>query len=204
MIDIGLKSDESFFTNEPEGHEEGKEADQNQGNQEAAPVDYGLGMEEKAYREFVFHLQQNANMGFDVAHALKAQLTARRRALEFYGKIMAFFFICAAASTYYCAKNIILYKQNENKKLNLDLFSYLMPFVSFLIDACCKKAYCLTARSFYAGLRVLLTFYYLSIYVVSLSKTSDSAIYWLANTNLFGFPALITLYWQLLIRGKLS
>ena len=49
----------------------------------------------------------------------------------------------------------------------------------------------------------MLTFYFLCIYVISLSKTPESAFYWMSTVNFLAFPVVITLYWALLIYGKL-
>lgn len=131
------------------------------------------------------------------------QLTSRTRALDFYGKIMAFYFVCSVIAVYTGAKNMIFHGR-ENQKLQMNLFSYLLPFVSFMIDASAKRVYCVTSKSIYSALKVIFTFYYLCMYVVSLNRTSSSQLYWIANGNLIAFPVLISLYWWLLIQRKLS
>ena len=142
-------------------------------------------------------------MGYDVAHSLKMQLEARTRALDFYGKVMSFFFLASIMAIYNSIKNFGNSK-DAKYRIELDLLSYLLPFVSFVIDASVKRAYSLSAKSVFICLKIFLIFYYLGIYVITLQKTPETKFFWIANVNLFVFPILITIYWFLLISGRLS
>lgn len=64
----------------------------------------------------------------------------RARALEFYGKVLCFFIIATTMTVYTAVKNFYL-SANVNHMVELDLFTYILPFVSFIIDASVKKAY---------------------------------------------------------------
>lgn len=88
--------------------------------------------------------------------------------------------------------------------VELDLFTYILPFVSFIIDASVKKAYHIQAKHVYLGFKIIFIFYYLAVYVCALQQTSDSLFYWLVNTNLLLFPTVMSAYWLLLVQGKLS
>ena len=87
-------------------------------------------------------------MGFDVAHTLKMQLSARTRALDFYGKVMAFFFVCSLYSMY-SGVNSIIKAKDKDTKLGMHILPYLLPFVSFMIDASVKRVYSVQAKSIY-------------------------------------------------------
>jgi len=116
---------------------------------------------------------------------------------------MFFFFLASSMSFYVAAKNFY-YSSDEEYRIELDLFTYLLPFVSFIIDASVKRAYCLHAKSVFIGLKIVLIFYYLCVYVIALQRTPENQFYWIANTNLIAFPTLIIAYWYGLIHGKLS
>jgi hypothetical protein len=204
LINIGLKSDQNFLTqlqqigdaqNEPNSDEEVK--------QELLPINHGLGIDEPAYLEFMNNLQSNASMGLDVAHALKMQLRNRQRALDFYGKVMAFYFLCALVAFYYGVKGMVD-SSKKNQRVSMNLFAYLLPFVSFMIDASAKRVYQVSAKPVYQAIKVIITFYYLCLYVVALNRTSKSPFYWLCYGNTLGYPLLITGYWWLLIHRYLS
>ena len=162
-----------------------------------------MGLDEKAYLEFVYNLQQNASLGFDVASILKRQLEQRTKACEFYGKVITFFILTSVMTLILGFKSFI-FAHNPNQTIQMNLFSYMLPFVSFMIDASVKRAYCVNAKSVYQGLKVVFTFYFLCIYVISLQRKSNSKFYWLASSNLIIFPIVVTVYWWLLIRGSLS
>ena len=170
---------------------------------ELSTQELGLGLEEKAYREFMFALQQSASMGFEITHCLKTQLSARSKAIDFYGRVMSFFFICACMSLYFGARNLISLR-NGVQRMQMDLMSYLLPFVSFMIDAAAKRVYSVSAKSLYQVIKVIFTFYFLCMYVVALNRTSRSYFFWIANVNLLIYPLIICGYWWLLIHGKLS
>ena len=142
-------------------------------------------------------------MGIDVTHALRYVLQNRSKALDFYGKVMAFFFL-SFVMTYIVAFTNILNAQDKEHKIELDLFTYIMPFVSFIIDASVKRAYQIQAKSLVMCAKVMIIFFYLSVYVAALQKTSASVIYWIANITFLAFPILMLIYWLALLKKKLS
>ena len=79
-------------------------------------------------------------MGFDVQNALRYTLLTRVKSLDFFGKTMAFFFL-ATMMTYYEAIRNLVKAEDPTHKVELDLFTYIMPFISFIIDAAVKRAY---------------------------------------------------------------
>ena len=54
------------------------------------------------------------------------------------------------------------------------------------------------------GLKIVLIFYYLAVYVCALQQTSENLFYWLVNINLILFPTVMSFYWYFLLKGKLS
>lgn len=142
-------------------------------------------------------------MGFELSHSLKIQLAARTRAIDFYGRIMAFFFICACMSLYFGSRNLIFVKRGVHR-MQMDLLSYLLPFVSFMIDASAKRVYSASAKTIFQLIKVIFTFYFLCFYVVALNRNSKNVFFWIANGNLIIYPITMTGYWWLLINGKLS
>jgi len=81
--------------------------------------------------------------------------------------MIAFFALASAMTIYNAVKNFIFAK-DPNHNVELDLFTYLLPFVSFIMDASIKRAYCVQAKNAYIVLKVLFIFYYLAIYVCAL------------------------------------
>ena len=79
-------------------------------------------------------------MGIDVSHALRYALQNRSKALSFYGKVMAFFFL-SFVMTYIVAMQNVIKASDLSHKIELDLFTYIIPFVSFIIDASVKRTY---------------------------------------------------------------
>ena len=80
---------------------------------------------------------------------------------------MAFFFL-SAVMTYYAAINNILKAKDPEYTIQLDLFTYIMPFVSFITDAAVKRAYHLQAQGWIVCIKIISIFFYLSLYVLSL------------------------------------
>ena len=135
--------------------------------------------------------------------ALRSVLNNRSKSLDFYGKVMCFFFLSFVMTYYVAIRNVILSRDPEHQ-IELDLFTYILPFVSFIIDAAVKRAYHLQVRSFIIFLKIVMIFFYLSFYVIALQRTSESIVYWVATGNFFVFPVVMTLYWFGLINNKLS
>lgn len=106
--------------------------------------------------------------------------------------------------TIYNAVKNFVYANNPSHNVELDMFTYLVPFVSFIMDASIKRAYCVQAKNAYIIFKILFIFYYLAIYVCALQATPDIAFYWVVNANLLLFPALMSVYTWALMKGKLS
>ena len=159
--------------------------------------------EDAAFREFLQMMQNQVAMGIDVSHALRFVLANRSKSLNFYGKVMAFFFL-SFAMTYIVAFTNIFKSTDKSYKIELDLFTYIIPFVSFIIDASVKRAYQIQARSLIMCGKIFVIFFYLSFYVIALQRTSESQIYWIATINFFIFPLLMLVYWVALLKKKLS
>lgn len=94
--------------------------------------------------------------------------------------------------------------KDGERRMHMDLLSYMLPFVSFMIDAAAKRVYMVKAKLGYQFVKVMITFYFLFIYIIALNRKSKSAIFWIANVNLFVYPIIISIYWWLLINAKLS
>jgi len=52
--------------------------------------------------------------------------------------------------------------------------------------------------------KIITIFFYFSIYVAALQRSSESIIYWLASVNFFVFPLMMLVYWYALLKKKLS
>lgn len=88
-------------------------------------------------------------------------LINRVKALDFYGKTMAFFFM-STFMTYYVAVRNIIKAKDPLHTIELDLFTYIMPFISFIIDAAVKRAYHIQAQNWIVCVKVICIFFYLS------------------------------------------
>ena len=73
-------------------------------------------------------------------HALRALIDNRQKSMDFYGKVMCFFFLSFFMTWVVAIKNVI-YASKPKYMIELDLFTYILPFVSFIIDAAVKRAY---------------------------------------------------------------
>ena len=80
---------------------------------------------------------------------------------------MAFFFL-SFVMTYLVALKNVWNSSDERHKIELDLFTYIIPFVSFIIDASVKRAYQIQARSLIMCVKIFVIFFYLSFYVIAL------------------------------------
>ena len=62
----------------------------------------------------------------------------------------------------------VINANDKTHKIELDLFTYIIPFVSFIIDASVKRAYQIQARSLIMCGKIFVIFFYLSFYVIAL------------------------------------
>jgi hypothetical protein len=86
----------------------------------------------------------------------------------------------------------------------LDLFTYLLPFFAFIIDAAVKRAYLLVAKTYIYCIKSLIIFVYLALYVISLQKDSKNVFFMVFTVALILFPLGISIHWLALINGKLG
>jgi len=142
-------------------------------------------------------------MGYDAIHVLRQLLNQRAAAVDFYGKIMFVFTLGSLVSWYVAARNIY-YFSDPSYRISLNLFTYLLPFFAFIIDAAVKRAYHLVAKTYIYCVKSLMIFVYLALYVISLQKGSESPFFLIFTVALFVFPAGITIHWLALINGKLG
>ena len=118
--------------------------------------------------------------GIEPLSAIRYVRLNRSKALDFYGKVMAFFFL-SFAMTYAEGVINLIKSSDDTHKIHLNLFTYIMPFVSFIIDASVKRAYQIQAKTMICCTKIIIIFLYLSIYVAALERTSKSMIYWACN-----------------------
>jgi hypothetical protein len=144
-------------------------------------------------------------MGYDAIHVLRQLLNQRAAAVDFYGKIMFVFGLGSAVSWYVAGRNIYYYNQGDPAyRISLNLFTYLLPFFAFIIDAAVKRAYHLTAKTYIYCVKSLMIFVYLALYVISLQKDCTSPFFMIFTVALFVFPTVIIVHWLALINGKLG
>ena len=101
---------------------------------------------------------------------------------------------------------------NPEFKIDFDVFSYAIPFVSFALDHSIKRVRNVqnAEKSIYVFLKLALIVYYLGVYVMSLELrgVQDSSkldkFYLLTTINLFAFPTISSVYSALLYYGKLK
>ena len=156
-----------------------------------------------AFSDFMSTLQEQVSNGVDVSQALKFVLEQRSKSLDFYGKVMAFFSLCSLYAFYkgsYC----LAHGKDETYMLGLDLFTYLLPFVSFIIDPSVRRAYNIRAKPGYVCFKIIYLFIYLLIYVMALQSTGANTLYWISSVDFFVFPIFNIIYWIALLNKKLQ
>ena len=79
-------------------------------------------------------------IGTDVSNVLHSFLHRRSKSLDFYGKVMGFFFLSFVMSQVTAVTNVVK-ASDPDHKIELDLFTYILPFVSIIIDASVKRAF---------------------------------------------------------------
>jgi len=77
-------------------------------------------------------------------------------------------FVLACIMTYYVALMHILKANDENHRIDLELFTYILPFVSFVIDHVSKRAYNINVKTVFLACKTAFIFIYLATYVMSL------------------------------------
>lgn len=87
---------------------------------------------------------------------------------------------------------------------HLDLFSYVLPFVGFIVDASIKRAFLISARVPFMMVKLMSILCYLVVYVMAIQKSEDVRFYYLMIVAQVMFPAFCVLYCGLLLKGKLK
>jgi len=77
-------------------------------------------------------------------------------------------FILSSLMTYYVAVRHIVMANEENHRIELELFTYILPFVSFVIDHVTKRAYNINVKTCFLAVKTACIFVYLATYVMSL------------------------------------
>ena len=86
----------------------------------------------------------------------------------------------------------------------MDLFSYILPFVGFIVDASVKRAFFISAKMIFMTAKIFIILVYLVAYVLAIQKTEEDKFYYIMVACQILFPIFIMSYWGLLIRGKLK
>jgi len=63
---------------------------------------------------------------------------------------------------------VYLLNTEEDLKLRLDLFTYALPFICFVMDVAVKRAFLISAKFMWFLLKLVLIVYYLIVYVIDL------------------------------------
>lgn len=69
------------------------------------------------------------------------------------------------------------YYLKKDSMTHLDLFTYIVPFIAFFVDAAVKRAFYLQAKRVFIALKLVLIVYYLAIYVLALQDLSGARLY---------------------------
>jgi len=83
------------------------------------------------------------------------------------------------------------------------MFSYILPFVGFIVDASIKRAFLISASIPYITLKVVLILCYLVAYVLAIQKVDDQSFFYLMIVAQIVFPILMIIYTVLLLKNKL-
>lgn len=95
-------------------------------------------------------------------------------------------------------------KTEKDNGMKLDLFTYILPFIGFIVDAAIKRAFYISAKLIFVIFKVLVILFYLAVYVLALQKNNEIRYYYIVIANQIVFPLFMALYWYLLIKGKLK
>lgn len=135
----------------------------------------------------------------------------RQKDVNFYGVVLSSFILCVVKTLYQGAQHL-LNMANSDYKIDFDVFSYAIPFVSFVLDHCIKrvKPNQSPEKSIFVFFKLFFIVFYLGVYVMSLEQRGAadshniSKFYILVSVNLLLFPVFTSLYSYLLARGKLG
>lgn len=135
----------------------------------------------------------------------------RQKDVSFYGIILSSYILCSIKSMYQ-GMDHIWNANNPNFVINFDVFSYAIPFVSFVLDHSIKRIINSQEpeKSIFVFIKLSMIVYYLGIYVLSLELKGEqnaeqiNKFFILTTINLLVFPVLSGFYSYLLYKGKLN
>jgi hypothetical protein len=89
--------------------------------------------------------------------------------VSFYGVVLSTFLFCSVKTIYQGITHVIN-ADNVDFKVEFDVFSYAIPFVSFVLDHSIKRiaGHTNAEKSVWVFLKLFLIVYYLGVYVMSL------------------------------------
>lgn len=94
---------------------------------------------------------------------------------------------------------------SSSAKITFNIFTYTLPFVSFILDHSTKRLLGLPEKSIYLMLKLVAIIYYLGAYVLALQQPGVTSKYYIiGNINFLVFPPLTLLYGHLLRKMKLA
>lgn len=87
----------------------------------------------------------------------------------------------------------------ENQEKKIELFTYILPFICFVVDVAAKKAFNLSPNCCIFMLKMAVILYYLVIYVVDINYDEESTYFKLVVANQISVPLLLCLYYFMLL-----
>ena len=145
------------------------------------------------------------------ARVLLNHIEKRQKDVHFFGICLSSFIVCAIKTIYQGGIHIAN-MNNPEFKIDFDVFSYAIPFVSFVLDHSIKRVTNIQnhERSIWVFLKLSMIVYYLGVYVMSLeiqgaqNLNSLNNFFIMTTVNLIFFPILSGIYSSLLYKGKLN
>ena len=145
------------------------------------------------------------------ARVLLHHIERRQKDVNFYGIVLSSFILCSVKTIY---QGIVhLYNiRNPDFKIDFDVFSYVIPFVSFVLDHSIKRVTNTQnpEKQIWVFMKLAMIVYYLGVYVMSLEIRGNSDLdklskfYVLTTINLILFPIVSGSYSYALLKGKLN
>mmetsp|Transcript_10866 Transcript_10866/g.18185 ORF Transcript_10866/g.18185 Transcript_10866/m.18185 type:complete len:181 (-) Transcript_10866:33-575(-) len=154
--------------------------------------------------------QEEGVQNIHQARVLLSNLERRQKDLNFYGIVISCFIICSI-KTLYQGVTHLLNMSNPEFKIDFDVFSYVIPFISFVLDHSIKRVINSPhpEKSIWVFIKLSLVVQYLGFYVMSLEISGNAELekinkfYVITTINLILFPLLSSLYSYALSKGSL-
>ncbi len=100
----------------------------------------------------------------------------RKKNMQFQGSVLVLYIISSIVTfilgIYGASKMNV-----EGEKLNFNIFTYTLPFISFVMDHSTKKLMNLREKSVFIVIKLLAIVYYLGAYVLGLQQESSTKYY---------------------------